>query len=499
MSYKIKIFFILFLTYLFLSSCFAKNFNFRKLADEGESNESSKEETYPFEWSKPSGKINNSFTFFQKRYSNFPNYYNRLDFELEESVSNTIWTLKATPWIYIRSPNMVGGYYYTVKPYFELKEGWIEHTKENFDIKLGNQIITWGAADVINPTDQWNARDLVDPFNVYKLPQPTLRANIHPIDLQDYSLEILFTPLFRANRLPVFVPGSDFLNLTSSPNQVIVKRDQSRWLIPMPTQASISNVLLPLKYKVTEPTYPPTWQAGARLKAMRISNWDFSASYQNIIEKTPRFSFNKEGDPNDPELPITLTLLPSFHRSEIFGFDAAGAIELTKDVSLGTRVEVAYNKRDNSRALKAEPQYQNDLIKDDFIFGVINFDYTFQKKFFGTVIYLNTMYIHYQNLQRMPEIKPGIGTIEGLPNVDPFDRNFVLYLESRINQTYKLSNALMTNLRHFDGVTNPSLQIQIIDNLSAQMGASFFFGRENTFYGQFKDNNFYNLNLKYVF
>src|SRR3954466_2363132 len=41
----------------------------------------------------------------------------------------------------------------------DLREGYVERTLGKFDVKVGRQIVVWGRADKINPTDSWSIRD----------------------------------------------------------------------------------------------------------------------------------------------------------------------------------------------------------------------------------------------------------------------------------------------------------------------------------------------------
>lgn len=43
---------------------------------------------------------------------------------------------------------------------WDLREGYIERAFDDLDVKVGRQIIVWGRADKINPTDVWSVRDL---------------------------------------------------------------------------------------------------------------------------------------------------------------------------------------------------------------------------------------------------------------------------------------------------------------------------------------------------
>ncbi len=184
------------------------------------------------------------------------------------------------PWAWVRTPDAIGGLEAKPRAYFELKEGWVDRVSALWDLRVGNQIITWGAADQINPTDQWNPRDMADPINSFKLPMPTAKFNLHPQEYDQLALEILATPFFRESKLPVVLPSDSTVK--------DVQRSESRWLMPLPTHVSLTDFSAPLYFKIAEPTYPATWQAAARLQIMRIEGWDFSTSYFNGVEKLPR-------------------------------------------------------------------------------------------------------------------------------------------------------------------------------------------------------------------
>ena len=46
----------------------------------------------------------------------------------------------------------------------ELREAYLRDTLGDFDIRFGRQIVAWGRADRINPTDNLSARDLTRMF-----------------------------------------------------------------------------------------------------------------------------------------------------------------------------------------------------------------------------------------------------------------------------------------------------------------------------------------------
>lgn len=103
-----------------------------------------------------------------------------------------------------------------------LREAYLGYRDGPASARLGWQIISWGRADVINPTDNVAARDytrLVDRDADQKLGAPTLNLNYR---IGSTSIQALWQPLFRATTVPPsavtgvryvddrpdFVPGS---------------------------------------------------------------------------------------------------------------------------------------------------------------------------------------------------------------------------------------------------------------------------------------------------
>ncbi|MBI3543689.1 MAG: hypothetical protein HY075_10495 [Deltaproteobacteria bacterium] len=441
----------------------------------------------------PAGKLSNAFSSFSQGLRGYNSYQERFDGELQEDVSLTFSETAAinarvTPWAWWRLPEAIGAAPRSSLAQFELKEGWVERVGSTFDLRVGNQIVTWGAADQINPTDVWNPRDLYDPLQSTKLPLFMVKAKIHPPETESLALELIVSPFFRETRLPVaFTDTATEINLTDS-----------RWLISVPSTVDAGGGLVaPLHYVITPATYPKTWQAGGRLQLLRLGGWDFSGSYYNGVESTPRFAITRKGSASSAALPITLTLNPSFHRQEVIGADGAGSISLFSH-EIGTRFEVAYYHRDNSRAQSAPPEFQADLTKDDYIHGVVGLDYTFPKKLLGTVLYANAMYVKYKRVQGK-ESQTGRAVITGLPNTQPWDSDFVLYLEDRIGSAFKLTANGIYSTEHGDAYASPGALYNWTDNFKTQLSADFFVGSVGGFFGQFKDNRRVNLVASYSF
>lgn len=437
---------------------------------------------------RPAGKVSHAFSLFTERLNGLPTYQERLDLEVEETLTNNTFTLRATPWAWVRVPEAVGADRRSSRAYFEMKEGWAELATSALDVRVGNQIFAWGAADQINPTDVWNPRDLYDPFQNTKLPITALRVNVHPPQTERLALEVIYTPFFRESRTPLAIPQSGTRDLSLS---------DSRWL-PLPSRVVVDGLSAPLQYKVTEATYPNTWQLGGRLKLMRMGGWDFSAMGYSGVETFPRWAITRRGSPNDPALPLTLTLHPSFHRQMVYGLDGAGSLALG-DMELGARFESAYFHRDNSRAETAPAEYRTDLTYDDDVQAVAGIDYTFKRMILGTVLYMNLSYVHYQNLGTT-EHAAGQLAARGLPNLHPWDDNLVLYWEHRMGDAWKLGTAAIGSFKYRDGLLSPTLHYSLSDNFKLALGADLFLGNsDDGFFSQFRDNRRATFNASYSF
>ncbi len=410
------------------------------------------------------------------------------EIELEETLSSETYGAKFVPWVRVWALDTAGGTSRRVRPFFEAREAWVERIGETLDLRLGNQILSWGAADQINPTDVWNSVDLRDPFQSVKLPATVALFKLHPPARQDIQLEVVATPFFRESRLPLDWPetGERSVSVTSS-----------RWL-PLPANISTNGLSVPTRYTVHAADFPQTFQGALRAKALRVSGWDFSAMTFHGVEKVPRFAGAQTGNANDPTLPLTLHLYPSFHRTAVYGFDGTGPLRLG-DTELGLRFEAAYAVPSNRRAAQAPAQYRDDLTRSPYLQVVAGGDYTVPGNFLGTTVYLNLQYVHYHTFGEAQRTRPGITIVSGMPNLFPFDRNLVFYFEDRVSSKFKFSNTLLVSIKNKDGMESPAFHVTYKDNWKAKLGADFFFGSSAGFYGQFADNRRITFGLSYVF
>lgn len=85
----------------------------------------------------------------------------------------------------------------------DLVEGWLRYTKGDFSLKAGRQIIVWGRADRLNPSDVLSARDftlLVASDDEQRRGSLMLQGRL---GVGNFTLDGYWLPEFRDNRFPV--------------------------------------------------------------------------------------------------------------------------------------------------------------------------------------------------------------------------------------------------------------------------------------------------------
>jgi len=94
---------------------------------------------------------------------------------------------------------------------FYLREAYIDSYAGRFDFRVGNQIVAWGRADGLNPTDNITPKDMLarsPDEDDRRLANFLLRStyNVHPL-----KLEAIWIPVFKPSRMPTefidFPPG----------------------------------------------------------------------------------------------------------------------------------------------------------------------------------------------------------------------------------------------------------------------------------------------------
>jgi hypothetical protein len=244
--------------------------------------------------------------------------------ETTRRVSNRL-SVRAAGWTALRGPlddgELTG----------ELREAFVDLSFGRLDVRAGRQIIAWGRADGLNPTDNLSGQDLtllVPDDADRRLGATAVRASYYAGDV---SFTGVWLPEFRGHAfaLPAPPPGIEFV------------RDADRW---------------------------PGDQWAVRVEQTgRAVDW--SVSYFQGSDLAPDL-----GIAPDPAGGPRLRL--SHHRVRVFGADMAATLG-----RFGLRAEGAYVRTD-------DPRGRDPFIKNPFVFVVAGADRTF-----GGRLNLNAQYL----------------------------------------------------------------------------------------------------------
>ena len=213
-----------------------------------------------------------------------------------------------------RSDNVFKG---TDKKYL-IREAYADYANGAWDFRVGRQIIAWGRADRINPTDNLTPRNfkiLVPEDDDNRFGALAAKARY---SFGDYSVTGIWLPDFRAN------------------------------VLPFPKQTGIS-------YDEDVPDSHRTWAARFERSGKDL---DWSVSYYDGFDLNPDISVKSAG-------PAGVNLLLSHHRYRVLGADAATALG-----RYGLRGEIAY-------ARTADSNGNDPFIKNPFFWGVVGVERTF--------------------------------------------------------------------------------------------------------------------------
>jgi len=281
---------------------------------------------------------------------------------------------------------------------------------KKLDLRIGQQIITWGTGDQFNPTSNLNPLDLEDRLMFgERLATPMVRADYS--FNWTWSITAAWIPIFRPNLLP----RSASLGL-ASPDRIPIIEDAYRWQLSAerfvgerliahgPTRVNEARLLMP-------DTDIKNSQAGARIKG-RVLKQDISLSYYYGRSKMPQPVYSKtymNSDDNVIETRVDL----AFPRMHVVGFDMAGqipwasflskAIKSLKPVGWWFEAAVFFPQKmtmalyqenfgliedgeyDYSRIDPEDPHRPTVVDNTPFLKWVLGFDYSFSKSWWANV------------------------------------------------------------------------------------------------------------------
>ena len=313
--------------------------------------------------------------------------------------------------------------------YFEFHAAYIDinnlfgNAIPRFDLRIGRQVVPWGAADKFNPIANVNTLDLSDPLMFGRaLANNMVRADWNPVG--DLNITAVLVPVFRPAQLPRTAPLALLDPLRPAPvlNQGIRAALDNERTLYVPRVDPNTGALIPSGRTLTieaDPLAPElnfsNMQAGGRV-AWKLWDQDMGVSYYHGRFGIPVPAWSLATGSIDTNLIKTQLVYP---REDVIGLELAGSIEklgglgywMEAALYLPGKVDLAvYDQVTSPPTVKPMEYVYDDVIgryvryirpagttverpvvidNTPFVKATVGADYTI-----GGRVYLNVQYVH---------------------------------------------------------------------------------------------------------
>ncbi|MBI3628543.1 MAG: hypothetical protein HY217_02980 [Candidatus Rokubacteria bacterium] len=327
-----------------------------------------------------------------------------------------------------------------------LREGYVDLALGPLDLRLGRQIIVWGRADRINPTDNLSPRDftlLVPDDDDQRLGAAAVKATYH---LGGLAISGLWLPEFIPNTIPIRRP------------------------LPPAT----------IRERMPDSTLGQ-WAARIEQTGEAV---DWSVSYFDGFDLSPDAGLGLV-------TPSSVEVLLRHHQIRVIGADAAATVG-----RYGLRAEAAYTFTEDARGDRPD-------VKNPFFFLVLGGDRTFIEylninvQYFTRVIYGFRSPFEVQNaLQRALAIQQAVVTNQ----LDQVQHGISLRVSYKwFHETLEAELASALSLTRLDYTLRPKVTYALTDRWKAIVGADVFGGDRVSFFGNLRDNTTAYAELRWSF
>jgi len=324
-----------------------------------------------------------------------------------------------------------------------LREGYLNYTVGNLDVRLGKQIIVWGRADELNPTDN------LTPHN-YTLLTPEIDDQRQGVTgaqfvyhLDNLALTGIWLPTFQSTIFPfATVPGVHVTSEAAHVNQTAIKLDRS----------------------------------GGEV--------DWSLSYFEGLDLNPDIRVGDQSSSGTDLLFVN-------KRIHVLGGDVATVVG-----RYGLRAEAAYTWTSSQGA-------DDVLVKKPFLYVVMGGDRTFNDNLNVNVQYFFRHVTDYVNPATVPDpfLRSLAVQAAGVANqLERFQQGISVRVANKwLNETLEGEVAAIASLTDHDFVIKPKLIYSFSDHGKATVGVAVYRGGADTYYGRLRNDSTFFSELQYVF
>ena len=314
-----------------------------------------------------------------------------------------------------------------------LREGYLDLRFGSLDVRAGQQIVAWGRADRINPTDNLTPRNftlLVPEDSDQRTGTTGLKATYH---LGDTSLTGIWLPTFQPHVIPIKTPRDPF---------ILLPRD-------LPGE--------------------PVTQFAAKVEQTG-GKFDWSLSFFDGFDLYPDLQV----------VGMTLTTVSvaqTYHRVQVVGADAS-----TVWGPYGLRAEAAYTFTEHS---------SSNQVKSPFFFMVVGADRTFLGTLNVNLQFVLRVIADYQNPINVADPARRAVAIEQATINSQLDRvqeSITLRVSKKwLRETLETEVASIVGLSRLDYAVRPKVKYAITDRWRLTVGGDIFRGPDPSFFGRIRD------------
>ncbi|HEY5995318.1 MAG TPA: DUF1302 family protein [Gallionellaceae bacterium] len=314
-----------------------------------------------------------------------------------------------------------------------LREGYVSYSAGDADFRIGKQIIVWGKADQLNPTDNLTPRDntlYIPDIDDQRFGAMAARATYN---FSGMALTGIWLPYFRPSKVPLpAMPGITFAETVPSGGEFALKLEQS---------------------------------GGAM---------DWSLSYFKGFDQNPDIGAGGLS-------PAGMVLSLQHHRIRVLGADAAATLG-----RFGFRAEAAYTWTEDNAGL-------DPFVKNPFFYGVVGADRTFYDNFNINLQYFVRQVANYSDPNAIADPVLRTVAIQQAVVSSQLDRRqqgiSLRIADKWLNDTLEAEIAGVANFTRHDFMLRPRLAYAFDDHWKGTLGAYVYRGGANTFFGLLKDRS----------
>jgi len=324
-----------------------------------------------------------------------------------------------------------------------LREGYLSFSAGDADFRVGKQIIVWGRADQLNPTDNLTPRDntlYVPDIDDQRYGAMALKSTYN---FSAVSLTGIWLPKFHPSQVPLPVmPGITFAETAPAADEFALKLEQTGHAV------------------------------------------DWSVSYFRGFDQNPDISIAAAS-------PAGTVLALQHHRIRVLGADAAATAG-----RFGLRAEAAYTWTEDDLGL-------DPFVKNPFFYGVAGADRTFFEYLNINLQYFIRQVANYSNPNLIADPALRAVAVEQAVVSNQLDKRqegMSLRISDKwLNETLEGEVAGVANFTRHDFMLRPRLAYAFDDHWKGTLGGYVYRGGTNTFFGLLKDRTGGYAELRYGF